>query len=199
MNKFKPMNILIKLFLLSFYSSESCHLSEYTLKWFGGLFGVRPEIFPRLLNKFEVWVLCEVVNAIFYRFFCLTSTWNSTLCQIYTQIPDFFFLQNHFKIAIFGRYLIVDDKMWKTSNTGWVFFKVLLKHWTYFPKDMIINSKTRYLLHFFNDLISAFHKFQWMLRYVLIFKSFISLIILHILLFVISILFYLNLRHYALV
>ena len=30
-NKFKPLNILIKWFLLSFYSSESFHLSDYMI------------------------------------------------------------------------------------------------------------------------------------------------------------------------
>ena len=53
---------------------------------------------------------------------------------------------------------------------------VLLKHWTYFPKDMLINSKTRYLLHFFYDLVSAFDKFQWMLRYLLLKIIFFALI-----------------------
>ena len=55
---------------MSFYSSESCHLSEYTLKLFnlaGFLAHVRQ--FSRLLNKFEVWVACEALCDIFDQFF----------------------------------------------------------------------------------------------------------------------------------
>ena len=43
--KFKPLIIWIKMIFWSFYSSESCYLSEYTLMWFGGLFDICPEIF----------------------------------------------------------------------------------------------------------------------------------------------------------
>ena len=59
-----------KCFLLSFYSNESCPLSEYTLKWFGGLSGARPAI-SRLLDKFEVWVSCEAACYMIDQFFCL--------------------------------------------------------------------------------------------------------------------------------
>ena len=60
---------------------------------------------------------------------------------------------------------------------------------------MLINSKTRYLLNFFYEFISAFEKFQWKLRYLLLKINFFALIkiFLHVQLFVISILFYLNL------
>ena len=67
--KFKPLNIWIKWFLLSFYSSEGCHLSEYKLKLCtlaGFLAHVKK--FSRLLNKFEVWVSCEELSDIFIGF-----------------------------------------------------------------------------------------------------------------------------------
>ena len=71
-NKFKPLNIWIKWFLLSFYSSESCHLSEYTLKLFNlAGFLAHVQQFSLLLDKFEVWVSCEAVCNIFYWFLCL--------------------------------------------------------------------------------------------------------------------------------
>ena len=62
-----------KWFLLSFFSSESCHLSEYTLKLFN-LEGFLEHIqqFSRLLDKFEVWISCEAVCDIFDQFFYLT-------------------------------------------------------------------------------------------------------------------------------
>ena len=51
-----------KLFLLSFYSSESCNLSEYTIKLFNlAGFLVHVQQFSHLLDKFEVWVSCESV------------------------------------------------------------------------------------------------------------------------------------------
>ena len=50
-----------KWFLLSFYSSESCPLSEYTIKIFN-LAGFLAHVqFFRLLDKFEVWASCEAV------------------------------------------------------------------------------------------------------------------------------------------
>ena len=54
--------------------------------------------------------------------------------------------------------------LWKHLKNWLSSSNVLLKHWTYFAKDMLINSKTRYLLHFFYDLISVSDKFQWKLR-----------------------------------
>ena len=57
--KLKTLNIWDKMILLSFYSSESCHLSEYTLKWFDGPFDTSPRHtqsteFSRLSNKIQV-------------------------------------------------------------------------------------------------------------------------------------------------
>ena len=140
-NKFKPLKIWIKLFLLSFYSSKSCHLSEYTGKWFGGLFGARPEIFPPL-KKIEVWVSCEAVLDIFDRFFYsiffkMELNPLPGLLKIRFKITEiglfyggehlgaklckfliFFFWQHHFKMEL--RHLIGDDDVWNTSNTGCV-------------------------------------------------------------------------------
>ena len=66
------------------------------------------------------------------------------------------------KKAIFGRYLIEED-VWKHFKYWLRSFNVLLKHWSYFPKNTLINSNTLYLLNFFYDFISAFDKFRWML------------------------------------
>ena len=59
-------------FLLSCYSSESWHLSQYTLKLFN-LASVLAHVqqFSRLLKKLEVWVSCEAVCDIFDQFYCL--------------------------------------------------------------------------------------------------------------------------------
>ena len=114
------------------------------------------------------------------------------------------FLSCSFQDGDFWSVLYRDEEMWKHFKYWLSSSNVLLKHGTHFPKDILINCKTSYLLNFFYDLISAFCKFQWMLRYfllkmfffTLIFNSFIFLIFLHVQLFVISILFYLNLRHF---
>ena len=48
--------------------------------------------------------------------------------------------------------LLIINRGWRSEKTLQILLcssNVLLKHWTYFPKDMLINSKTRYLLHFF--------------------------------------------------
>ena len=82
------------------------------------------------------------------------------------QIPDLFW-QELFKMVIFGRYLITwDDDVWQHFKYWLSSSNVLLKHWTYFPKDMLIDLKQ--LLNLFCDLISAFDKFQWLLRYLLL-------------------------------
>ena len=83
--KSKPLPISPMQFLLNFYFSESCPLSEYTIKLFN-LAGFLAHVkqFSRLLDKFEVWVSCEAVWDIFDQFFCLIFLkWNSILCQIY--------------------------------------------------------------------------------------------------------------------
>ena len=64
-----------KLFLSSFYSSEICPLSEYTIKLFNlAGFLVHDQQFSRLLDKFDVWVSCEAVWDIFY-FLISFSVW----------------------------------------------------------------------------------------------------------------------------
>ena len=59
-----------KLLLLSFYTSESCPLSEYIVKVFNleGLILAYVQQFSRLLDKFEVWISCEAVCDIFDQF-----------------------------------------------------------------------------------------------------------------------------------
>ena len=64
-NKFKPLNIWTKIIVLNFYSSESCHLSEFSLM------SLVPK-FSRLSNKLEVWVSCEALCYVCARFFCLS-------------------------------------------------------------------------------------------------------------------------------
>ena len=45
-------------------------------------------------------------------------------------------------MAIFGRYLIRNDGVWKHFKYWLSSSNVLLKHWTYFPKDMLITFAT---------------------------------------------------------
>ena len=63
--KFKTLIIWINMIFFSFYSNKSCHLSEFTPKFFGGLFGACSEY------KFEVRVSCAALCEIFVWFFCL--------------------------------------------------------------------------------------------------------------------------------
>ena len=75
---------------LSFYSRDSCYLSGYTLKRFGGLFDTptctRPENFPSFKH---VWTMGSLyINATLIRRFCSVFLFEflkriSTLCQIY--------------------------------------------------------------------------------------------------------------------
>ena len=87
---------------LSFYSSKSCHLSEYTLKLFGGLFDTRSEIFPPeytlklfgglFVTRSEIFppfkqgwsleFLCSPLRRFYSVFLFQFLKWNSTLCQI---------------------------------------------------------------------------------------------------------------------
>ena len=60
-----------------------------------------------------------------------------------------FFWQDHFKMAIFGRYIIGDDGVWKH-----------FKYWLSSLNLVTKGFKTRYLQNFLYDLISAFDKFQ---------------------------------------
>ena len=54
------------------YFSESCPLSESTIKSFNlAGFLAHVQQFSRLLDKFEVWVSCEAVCDNFDQFFCL--------------------------------------------------------------------------------------------------------------------------------
>ena len=63
----------------------SIYIRVYTRKWFGGLFGARPESFPPFK---QVWSLSFLWNSLQYFWsvstFCLIFLkWNSTLCQNY--------------------------------------------------------------------------------------------------------------------
>ena len=140
--------------------------------------------FPAFCLKFEVWVSCEAVWEIFDQF-CF-SVWFFKM--EFNPMPDLlntrftiveiglFFDGEHLGAKIrrfltcfdkitsrwrFNTYFIIGDgDVWKHFKYWLCFSNVFLKRWTYFPKDMI-NSKTRCLLHFFYELISAFDKFQW--------------------------------------
>ena len=63
--KFKPLIIWVKTIFLTFLSSETCHLSEYTLEWFGGLFDPRSDFTVTHVEIFapfkQVWSLGFVV------------------------------------------------------------------------------------------------------------------------------------------
>ena len=202
-----------KWFLLSFYSSESCtcHLSEYIFKLFilAGFFGACLEIFPPFKQvKFEVWVSREALCDIFDRFY----VWFFKM--EFNPLPDL--LNTEFTIIKIG--LFYGDEnleakicrfqpLWtkwpwfycllsstktceNTSNTGWVLV-IFIKTLSVLPKELLINSKTRYLV----KLRLRFVRFHWMLLYLLL-KIIFSLfapekfLFFIYLLFVISILFY---------
>ena len=55
----------LKWFFLSFYFSESCHLSEYTLKRFGGLFDARPRSFPAFQKSLKFGFLVALLTSLF--------------------------------------------------------------------------------------------------------------------------------------
>ena len=156
LNIFKPLNKWIRITFEPFYSSESCHLSEYTLKWFGGLFDARPENFPPL---FPARISCAALCNVFVRFFCLM------LCNGFIPLPDL--LKTGFTIIEFGLFYgdeRLEAKIYRflTFLTRWLclfnrrqqkhfkycrlnYSKPSLKHWTYncFPKVRLKNSKTR--------------------------------------------------------
>ena len=91
---------------MSFYSSESCHLSEYTLKWFNlvGFLTHVQKISP-LLNKCEVWVSREAICYIFLLVFLLDFLKWKTWKQKYADSR--LFLDN---IIMFN---VKDDNVWK--------------------------------------------------------------------------------------
>ena len=67
--KLKPLAISTKMIFIELLLS-----SEYIIKLFNlAGFLVHFLQFPRLLDKFEVWVSCEAVLDIFDQFFCLIS------------------------------------------------------------------------------------------------------------------------------
>ena len=68
---------------MGFYSSESCHLSEYTLEWFGGLFGARPENFPPFKQVWSLGFLCRTLRHFWSVYLFDVLKRNSTLCQLY--------------------------------------------------------------------------------------------------------------------
>ena len=83
-------------FYWAFYSSETCYLSGYTGKWFGGVFGARPEIFPPFK---QVWSLS----------FLWSSMWHFrsvSLCSVFENeiqpLPDL--LSTEFTIIEIGLY-----------------------------------------------------------------------------------------------
>ena len=83
-------------FYWAFYSGETCYLSGYTGKWFGGVFGARPEIFPPFK---QVWSLS----------FLWSSMWHFrsvSLCSVFENeiqtLPDL--LSTEFTIIEIGLY-----------------------------------------------------------------------------------------------
>ena len=168
-NKFKPLNIWIKsvVFIERFTPAkvliyQSTHASDL------GGFLTHVQKFSRLLKKFEVCVSWEAVCNIFDRFFCLIfwngfqplarfteywiyNYWNwfvlwwqtlgAKICRFLTLV-----WHDHFEMAIFGRYLIGEVDVWKHFKYWLLSSNVLLKHWTYLPQDVLVNSKTMYLL-----------------------------------------------------
>ena len=127
--------------------------------WFGGIFGARPIIFPPFM---QAWNLGFMKQFATFLIDPLPDLLNNGFTIIDTGL---FYGGEHLwaKICIFltffDKITSYNDDFWSgttttcenTSNPN-----VLLKHWAYFPKDMLINSKTRYiynLLNFYNNLI----------------------------------------------
>ena len=81
-NKFKPMNIRIKMIFFELLLQQKL-LLDYTLKWFSGLFDARPEIFPSLKQVWRLGFLCGTLWRFCMVFLCDVLICNSTLSQIY--------------------------------------------------------------------------------------------------------------------
>ena len=175
--KFKSLNIWITMiFIELLLQRKLLFIWVYTQVICWAFFDARPEISPAFKPVWSL-VSCEVLCDIFVRFFCLIflkMEFNPLPDLLNTEFtiiaiglfcvggqnfgsenmqnPEFFW----HKMAIFGRYLIGDDDVWKHFKYWLSSSNVLLKHWTYFPKNMLINSKTRSLINLFYYLISAF-------------------------------------------
>ena len=126
--------------------------------------------FSRLFDKFEVWVSCEAVATFLIGysvwFFKMELNPLPDLLNIRFTIIEIglFYGGKHFgsKTCRFLTFLprsLHDGDFWSVLNRRWrlwkhfkywpSYFNVLLKHWAYFPKGKLINSKIRYLLYFF--------------------------------------------------
>ena len=180
-NKFTPLKISIQMIFTELLLQRKLSFLRVDTQviLFGGLSGALPAIFSPFRQVWSLgfsWSSLRDFWSVFLFDFLKWSTtltrfteyriynyrrWWRTLRSENMQILDYFW-QDHFKMAIFGRYLIGDDDVWKHFKHWLSSFNVLVKHWTYLAKDMLINSKTSYL---FYELIAAFDKFQWMLRY----------------------------------
>ena len=113
-------------------------------------FGVLLKQFATFLLSFSVWffkmefnLLPELLNTGFtiieIGLFYDGEHLGAKICRFLTFVFTKSFQDGHFSSVL---------------NRGWrhvSFSNVLLKHWAFFLKDMLINSKTRYLLHFFYD------------------------------------------------
>ena len=145
------------------------------------LFGARPPILP-LLTSLKFGFLVKQFH--FATFLISFSVWFFKMEII--PLPDLlntgftiieiglFYGSEHLRAKICRFQTVFEDgDFWSLLKRGWrvktlqilveFFCFIKFKHWTYFPKDVLIDCKTRYLLDFFYDFISAFDK--WMLRY----------------------------------
>ena len=159
----------------------SMHSRFAQTQWFAKTKNSRVKAVCNIFDQFQsVWLFKMEFNPLPD----LLNTW-FTIVEI-----DLFYGGKHLraKTCRFLTYFdtLQDGDIWSVLNRGWLWkhskywltsSNVLIKHWTYFPKAMLIYSNwTRCLIHFFYDFISAFDKLQRMLRYLLLKIIFLALI-----------------------
>ena len=145
----------VKMFFLSFYSSKSCHLSEYTLKYFGGLF-TRVLKFSRFKNKFNLkfgFLLQHFATFLFdFPVWCFKMEFNSLPELLDTKLTiieiGLFYGGEHLeaKICRFLTFFWQDGDAYLASRKScfthvlkhlkyWLSSpNILLRQWAYFPK-----------------------------------------------------------------
>mgnify|MGYP001800539130 CR=1 FL=1 len=170
-NKFKALNFWIIMIFIELLL-QRCHLSEFNKQ---PSFTVKN---PRLqLVKIDhvISVYLSVTGtAVQKNVIYLWLSLQQIQTTAYINQNDFHWAFTPANVVLYqsiqSSYLIwrafQDGDFWPVLNRGWrrtntlqmvdywlSSSNVLLQHWTYFPKDLLINSRARYLLHFFYDLI----------------------------------------------
>ena len=180
--------------VLSFYSSESCHLSKKTLKSFGGLFDIsyRRVHVRKIFTPFKkVWRLDSVYNHSTLQRLCSVFLFDFSKLNLYpfAIYPlDLLWLKLVcFMVAKICRFLAFIDKisevylvlkpfslaeLWKNSKYWSSCSKPSLSYWTYIPKECLVILRQGKMLNFplqFN------FKFQHLTNLILINECFVYL------------------------